>query len=105
MRRLKNYNNMSKEDLLITLLKSDQSLSEPQKSKSNNAEIEETKQNFNELKNRFSKEKIKEIREMFYGREKTGKYFYKLEREDILKNEEKKVKKYQKEQVRKYQED
>ena len=75
MRRLKNYNNMSKEELLITLLKSDQSLSELQKSKSNNAETEETTKKFNELKNRFSKEKIKEIREMFYGREKTGKYF------------------------------
>ena len=69
MRRIKNYNNMSKEELLITLLKSNQSLAELQKSNSKNAKIEETRKLFNELKNRFSKEKIKEIREKFYGRE------------------------------------
>ena len=69
MRRIKNYNNMSKEELLIALLKSNQSLAELQKSNSNNAKIEETRKLFNELKNRFSKEKIKEIREKFYGRE------------------------------------
>ena len=69
MRRIKNDNNMSKEELLIALLKSNQSLAELQKSNSNNAKIEETRKLFNELKNRFSKEKIKEIREKFYGRE------------------------------------
>ena len=46
MRRIKNYKNMSKEELLIALLKSEQSLAEIYKSKSNNAEIEETKKNF-----------------------------------------------------------
>ena len=60
---------MSKEELLIALLKSNQSLAELQKSNSKNAKIEETRKLFNELKNRFSKEKIKEIREKFYGRE------------------------------------
>ena len=69
MRRIKNYNNMSKEELLIALLKSNQSLAELQKSNSKNAKIEETRKLFSELKNRFSKEKIKEIREKFYGRE------------------------------------
>ena len=69
MRRIKNYNNMSKEELLIALLKSNQSLAELQKSNSNNAKIEETRKLLNELKNRFSKEKIEEIREKFYGRE------------------------------------
>ena len=69
MRRIKNYNNMSKEELLIALLKSNQSLAELQKSNSKNAKIEETRKLFNELKNRFSKEKIEEIREKFYGRE------------------------------------
>ena len=43
MRRIKNYKNMSKEELLIALLKSNQSHAEIYKSKSNNAEIEETK--------------------------------------------------------------
>ena len=46
MRRIKNYKNMSKEELLIALLKSEQSLAELYKSKSNNAEIEETKKIF-----------------------------------------------------------
>ena len=41
MRRIKNYKKMSKEELLIALLKSVQSPAELYKSKSNNAEIEE----------------------------------------------------------------
>ena len=40
-RRVKNYKNMSKEELLISFLKSEQSIAELHKSKSNNAEIEE----------------------------------------------------------------
>ena len=43
MRCIKNYKNMSKEELLIALLKSKQSHAELYKSKSNNVEIEETK--------------------------------------------------------------
>ena len=42
-RGIKNYKNISKEELLIALLKSKQSHAELYKSKSNNAEIEETK--------------------------------------------------------------
>ena len=45
MRRIKNYKNMSKEELLISLLKSEQNIAELRKSKVNNAEIEETKKN------------------------------------------------------------
>ena len=59
MRRIKNYKNMSKEELLIALLKSEQSLAELYKSKSNNAEIEETKKIFNELRNKLSRTKRK----------------------------------------------
>ena len=101
MRRIKNYNNMSKEDLSVALLKSNQSLVELQKSKSNNAKIEETRKIFNELKNRFLKKGIKEIRKTFYEKEKIDKQFKELKRENILKNEEKKVKKYQEEQEKK----
>ena len=43
MRHIKNYKNMSTEELLIGLLKSKQSQAELYKSKSNNVEIEETK--------------------------------------------------------------
>ena len=66
VRRIKNYKKMSKEELLIALLKSKQSHAELYKSKSNNAEIEETKKIFNELRNTFSKSKIKEIRKKLY---------------------------------------
>ena len=43
MRRIKNYKNMSREELLIALLKSKQSIAELCRSKDNNVEIEETK--------------------------------------------------------------
>ena len=62
MRHIKNYKNMWREELLIALLKSNQSIAELRRSKYNNAEIEETKNFFTELRNRFSKEKIKRIR-------------------------------------------
>ena len=55
MRHIKNYNNMPREELLISLLKSKQSIAELRRSKDNNAETEETKTIFNELRNGFSK--------------------------------------------------
>ena len=42
---LKKYKNMAKEELLISLLKSEQSIAEPRKSKSNGIGIEEIKKN------------------------------------------------------------
>ena len=59
MRRIKNYKNMLRENLLIALLKSKQSHAELRKSKDSNTEIEETKKIFNELRNNLSKEEIK----------------------------------------------
>ena len=59
MRRIKNYKNMSRENLLIALLKSKQSHAELYRSKDSNTEIEETKKIFNELRNNLSKEEIK----------------------------------------------
>ena len=56
-RRIKKYKNMSGEDLLIALLKSNQSHVELHRSKDNNAEIEETKKNFNKLRIIFQKKK------------------------------------------------
>ena len=70
IRRIKNYKNMSREGLLIALLKSKQSHAELYKSKSNNTEIEETRKIFNEIRNKFSKSVIKEIREKLYEKEK-----------------------------------
>ena len=46
MKRIKNRKNMSREELLIALLKSVQSHAELYKSKSNNAEIEKDQKNF-----------------------------------------------------------
>ena len=43
MRHIKNYKNMSREELLIALLKSEQSIAELCGSKSNSIEIEEIK--------------------------------------------------------------
>ena len=44
-RDIKKYKNRSKEELLISLLKTEQSIAELQKSKSNNIGIEEIKKN------------------------------------------------------------
>ena len=66
MRCIKNYRNMSKEELLIALLKSEQSHAELYKSKSNITEIEETRKIFNEIRNKFSKLVVEEIRKKLY---------------------------------------
>ena len=55
---------MLKEGLLISLLKSKQSIDELRKSNNNNTEIKEIKEKLNVLKNKFSKEKIDEIRKI-----------------------------------------
>ena len=83
MRHIKNYKNMSREELLIALLKSKQSHAELRRSKDNNAEIEETKKFFNELRNRFSKEKIKKIRKKFRFREGIDEYLKELEKKIV----------------------
>ena len=66
MRRIENYKDMMREELIIALLKSTQSHAEPYKSKSNSTEIEETRKIFNEIRNKFSKSKIKESRKKLY---------------------------------------
>ena len=71
---------MSKEGLLISLLKLEQSVAKLRKSKSNNIGIEEIKRKFNMLRNNFSKKKIKEIRKKIYKKEKINKYLNKTRR-------------------------
>ena len=61
---------MSKEELLIALLKSEQSRADPYKSKSNNAEIEEARTFFNEIRNKLSKLHLKKIRKNLYENKK-----------------------------------
>ena len=87
-RHIKNYKDMSKEDLLIDLLKSNQSHIEFRKSEDNNTEMEETKKIFNELRNNFSKEEIKKIRKKFSDREIIDKYLKELEEKDHKKTGE-----------------
>ena len=82
-RHIKNYKDMSKEDLLIALLKLNQSHTGLLKSKNNNTEIEETKKLFNELRNNFSKEEINMIREKFYINETNTEYLKKLEKKIV----------------------
>ena len=65
-RHIKNYKDMSKEDLLIALLKSNQSYTELLKIDNSNTEIGETKKLFNNIRNNFSREEIKKHREKFH---------------------------------------
>ena len=88
-RRFKNYKNMSKENLLIALLKSNKSHTELRTGKDNNAEIGETKKIFNKLRNNFSKKEIEKIRRKFHYMEKIGKYLKELEQKDSLTKQEK----------------
>ena len=64
-RRVKNYKGISKEDLLIALLKSNQRHIGRRRREDDNVEIGETKKLFNKLRNNFSKEEIKKIRRKF----------------------------------------
>ena len=73
IRHIKNYKDMSKEDLVIALLKSNQSHTEIRKI-NNNTEIRETKKIFNELRNNFLKEEIKRIRRKCYVKESIDKH-------------------------------
>ena len=72
MRHIENYKNMSREHLLIVLLKSKQSHVELLRSKDSNTK--ETKKLFNELRNNLSKKEIKTIRSKCRFREWIDKY-------------------------------
>ena len=80
IRHIKIYKDMSKEDLLIALLKSNKSHTELRKNEYNNEEIGESKKLFNELRNNFSKEEIRKIRRKFYLVKSVYKYLKELEK-------------------------
>ena len=92
-RHIKNYKDMSKEDLLIALLKSNISHRELRKSGDNNTEIGETKKIFNKLRHNFLKEDIKKIRRKFDIAESIIEYLKELKQKDGLTKEEKQQKK------------
>ena len=73
-RHTKNYKDMSREDLLIALLKSNPSHTELLKIDDSNTEIGETKKLFNNLRNNFSREEIKKHRKKFHKKEKVYNY-------------------------------
>ena len=73
---------MSKEVLLIILLKSRRSFAEFYKSNSDNAEIEETRKSSTKLRDRFSRSKLKKSRKKLY-RTENNKNLSRLEEEEI----------------------
>ena len=91
-RRIKNYKDISKEDLLIALLKPNQSHAELQRTEDNNAEIKRIKRIFNKLKNNFSKEEIKKIRRKFRFKESIDEYLKELGQKDSLTSKKNKRK-------------
>ena len=90
-RGIKKYMNMSKEGLIIYLLKSGQSIEELRKSNYNNAEIKGIKEKFNWLRNKFSKKEIKEIRKNFHKKEKISHRLEELEKKKFNKTRRKKI--------------
>ena len=69
-RNIKSYEDISKEDLLLALLKSNESHIELLKSGDNsNTEIGETKKLFNKLRSNFSREEKMKLREKFHKKE------------------------------------
>ena len=100
-RNIKNYKNMSKEDLLIVLLKSNPSHTELLKIGDSDTEIEQTKKLFNNLRNNFLKEEIKKHRKKFYKKERVynylkGKDSITTREKGVLKNIERYFKKLKK---------
>ena len=65
---------MATEDLLIALLKSNQSHTKLRKVTYDNTEIGETKKLFNKLRNKFSKDEIMKIRKKIYVKEDNEEY-------------------------------
>ena len=63
IRHIKNYKNMSKEGLLLALLKSECSLAKTFKSNFSNVEIQKIRKKFNALKGGFSRSIIRKIKE------------------------------------------
>ena len=72
MRRITGYKNMSKERLLSVL---DESESAKSKKNLDNAKIKKIRKDFNKLRDKFLKPKIKEIRKNLYEIENKKKSF------------------------------
>ena len=64
IRHIENYKDISKEDILIAFLKSNQSHTEIKKI-NGNTEIRKAKKSFNELRNNLFKKEMKRVRKKF----------------------------------------
>ena len=82
---------MSKEDLLIVLLKSDQSYTELLKIDNSNTEIGETKKLFNDLRNNFLREEIKKHREKIHKKDQVCNNLKEIEQKNSLMTKKKRV--------------
>ena len=91
VRHIKNYKDMSREDLLIALIKSNQSHTELLKIDNSNTEIRETKKNFNNLRDNFSREEIKKSWEKFHKKELVYNHLKEIEQKEGLTMKEKRV--------------
>ena len=80
--RIKNYEKMSKEGLIIALLKSKRSLAELLNNKFDNDRIKGTKKILNELRDSLTREYRKKISKKLYKRDNT-KNLSKLEKEEL----------------------
>ena len=89
-RYIKNYKDMSKEDLLIALLKSNKSNMRLLNNKGDSIEIRRTKKIFNKLKNNFSEDEINEITEKINKKELVYNYLKHAEQKDTLSKKQKK---------------
>ena len=78
---------MSKEDLLIALLKSNKSHIELLKDNNSNTDIGETKKLFKKLRSNFAREEIKKHREKIYKKEQV--YNHLKEKNSLTKKEKK----------------
>ena len=88
-RHIKSHKDMSREDLLIALLKSNHSHTELLKINDSNTETGETKKLFNNLRNNFSREEIKKHREKFYKKEQVYNNLKEIEQKDKKQRKEK----------------
>ena len=88
-RHIKDYKDMSREDLLITLI--NQSHTELLKINDSNAEKGETKKLFNNLLNNFSREEIKKLREKIHKKERVYNHLKEIKQKDGLTTKEKRV--------------
>ena len=105
MRHIKDYKNMLKEGLLISLLKSERSVAELHKNNSDNIAIEKTRKKFNELRDKFSRSKIKKNQKKALQnrkkknlfrleKEKIEQYIAELEKKNLSRLEEEKIEQY-----------